>query len=454
MKMADEWNTVSSDYNDGDFTFDLANGSDDRDHITDFHTAKLCVKCRTMAKMAKGPAGTDSGACLTPGCPGYTGHAPSPRVRHAPVDSHYDDDESSDDVPLLFSNCSPSLSAGSSQELADVDHCHVAEPRREVTVKARRQLSIACVLCLFFVIGEVLGGHFSNSLAIMTDAAHMFSDFASFGVSLFVLWLSDKKPKKTMTFGYYRAEALGALFTVVILIYVTGILLYMSIQRIISLDFEIKDDAMMAVAGSAVVFNIILGIILHGICKVPHSHGGGGHGHAHLDHHDHDDQETSKHINIRAALIHVFGDLLQSVGVLISSVIIKIFPGCKVADPICTIIFSIIVLCTTTVIIRDSVKILIEGTPKHINYDTIHEDLLKVNNVYRLHNLHIWSLTMDRVVLSVHLAVSPEADKEQVIHDTNRLLRSKYRINKTTIQVELYKSQVMSSCRQCQPILA
>ena len=77
-----------------------------------------------------------------------------------------------------------------------------------------------------------------------------------------------------------------------------------------------------------------------------------------------------------------------------------------------------------------------------------------MNNVYRLHNLHIWSLTMDRVVLSVHLAVSPEADKEQVIHDTNRLLRSKYRINKSTIQVELYKSQVMSSCQQCQPILA
>jgi len=480
--MGDEWNTVSSDFNDGDFTFNLANGTDshgDNNHNhgdtnlpniaytaphmlpTDLHNSKFCVKCRTMAKMAVGPAGgSDGGSCLTPGCPGYTGHAPSPRVRHAPLESSYDDDESSDDVPLLFSNCSPSLSAGSSQELADVDHCHVAEPRREVTVKARRQLSIACVLCLFFVIGEVLGGHFSNSLAIMTDAAHMFSDFASFGVSLFVLWLSDKKPRKSMTFGYYRAEAMGALFTVVILIYVTGILLYMSIQRIITQDFEIVEDAMMAVAGCAILFNILLGSILHGCLKVPHSHshggggGGGSHGHSHHSHDgEHEDQDSSKHINIRAALIHVFGDLLQSVGVLISSIIIKIFPGCKVADPICTIIFSIIVLCTTTIIIRDSVKILIEGSPKHISYDSVHEDLLKVNNVYRLHNLHIWSLTMDRVVLSVHLAVSPEADKEQVIHDTNRLLRSKYRINKSTIQVELYKAQVMSSCLQCQPLL-
>lgn len=469
--MGDEWNSVSSDFNDGDFTFNLANETDQHvdtganngdsaPHMlpTDLHNSRFCVKCRTMAKMAVGPAGSEGGCCLTPGCPGYTGHAPSPRVRHAPIENHYDDDESSDDVPLLFSNCSPSLSVGSSQELADVDHCHVAEQRREVTVKARRQLSIACVLTLFFVIGEVLGGYFSNSLAIITDAAHMFSDFASFGVSLFVLWLSDKKPKKSMTFGYYRAEALGALFTVVILIYVTGILLYESIQRIRTLDFDINDDAMMAVAGSAVVFNIILGVILHGICKVPHSHshgGGGGsnHGHSHHDHGEHEDQDSSKHINIRAALIHVFGDLLQSVGVLISSIIIKIFPECKIADPICTIIFSLIVLCTTSIIIRDSVRILIEGTPKHINYDSVHEDLLKVKNVYRLHNLHIWSLTMDRVVLSVHLAVSPEADKEQVICDTNRLLRSKYRINKTTIQVELYKAQVMSSCRQCQPLL-
>ena len=233
----------------------------------------------------------------------------------------------------------------------------------------------------------------------------------------------------------------------------------MAVHRIYSGDYDIDHDTMMGVAGAAVVFNIILGLCLHGVCQLPHghSHGGGGGHHGHLEHGQEEGEEGApgKHINIRAALIHVLGDLLQSVGVLISSILIKVFgKSCQIADPICTLIFSVIVFATTTVIIRDTVRILAEGLPKHINYDKVEADLLNVNNVYKLHSLHIWSLTMDRVVLSVHLAVSPNVDKEAVIHEANKLLRTKYRIHKTTIQVDEYNSQVMNSCDQCQPLTA
>merc|ERR1719410_1613402 len=125
----------------------------------------------------------------------------------------------------------------------------------------------------------------------------MFSDLASFGVSLLVLYVSERKATKNMTFGYHRAEALGAMATLCIIWYVTGILVYLAVRRIHDNDFEIHETAMVVVASCAVVFNILLGLILHGVCGLGHghSHGAGG---------------DTKHINIRAAAIHVLGDLL------------------------------------------------------------------------------------------------------------------------------------------------
>ena len=248
---------------------------------------------------------------------------------------HYD---SSDDAPLLFSARSlPSLQLHSSQELELQDNCHCRGPKRDTSVKARKQLCIATVLCAIFVTGEVVGGYLSGSLAIMGDAAHMFSDLASFGVSLLVLWISDKKPTKSMTFGYHRAEALGALATLCIVWYVTGILVYLAVRRLHDQDFEIHDTTMLIVATAAVAFNILLGFTLHGACGLHgHHHGHGGHQHG---------DSVGHHLNIRAALIHVLGDLLQSVGVLISSLLIIFFgESYKIADPICTLIFAVIVV--------------------------------------------------------------------------------------------------------------
>ena len=200
-----------------------------------------------------------------------------------PYSAHYDDDNVEDSMPLLIGDL-PNTTM--SLEAADYkDHCHVSDCERDTSKQASRRLAVACVLCFLFVIGEMLGGYYSGSLAIMTDAAHMFSDFASFGVSLFAIWLSGRKPRKSMTYGFYRAEALGALATVVIIWYVTGILVYLAIGRISSGDYEIHDNAMVAVASVAVVFNITLGLCLHGVCLSGftgfhgHSHGRSGHGH-------------------------------------------------------------------------------------------------------------------------------------------------------------------------------
>ena len=292
-----------------------------------------------------------------------------------------DPEDTSDDMPLLFSPAG-AASPGTGHASSDLElqeHCHGLEPVRDSGKVARRQLALATLLCTVFVTGEVVGGWVSGSLAIMSDAAHMFSDLASFGVSLLVLYVSERKATKKMTFGYHRAEALGALATLCIIWYVTGILVYLAVRRIHDNDFEIHETAMVVVASCAVVFNILLGLILHGVCGLGHGHShGGGHGHGH----GHGAGGDTKHINIRAAAIHVLGDLLQSIGVLISSVLIKCFgPEFKIADPICTLVFAVIVVVTTFTVLRDTLAILLEGAPPGLKYDVVATDLASIGDV-------------------------------------------------------------------------
>merc|ERR1712129_285268 len=137
----------------------------------------------------------------------------------------------------------------------------------------------------------------------------------------------------------------------------------------------------------------------------------GEHEHADSDGHSHD----SSNINLRAAAIHVIGDFIQSVGVLIAALIIYFKPEYKIADPICTFIFSTLVMATTVPIIKDIFYVLMEALPPHINYDDIINDLCAINNVKRAHSLHIWCLTMEKFSLSVHLVAEPNVDSQQIL---------------------------------------
>ena len=248
----------------------------------------------------------------------------------------------------------------------------------------------------------------------------------------------------------------------------TGVLVYLAAHRISTGDFEVDPIPMMAVAASAVLFNIVLGFVLHGVPH-SHSHGGGGGGgsraHSHLHHDndgsggesgDHKHSSDAEHLNVRAAMIHVLGDLIQSVGVLISSILIYVDPGLKMADPVCTVIFSFIVFCTTVNVVRDTVRILMEGCPKSVSFDDVMSDLMNLLDVVLVHDLRIWSLTTDKNAVSVHLAVNASAESgnsEKVLQAATKLLKDKHDIHVVTVQVELYKPQVMNTCESCQPLI-
>ncbi|KAM5248623.1 proton-coupled zinc antiporter SLC30A2 [Ctenodactylus gundi] len=315
--------------------------------------------------------------------------------------------------------------------------CH-SDPKKE---RARRQLCVASAICLVFMIGEVIGGYLAHSLAIMTDAAHLLTDFASMLISLFSLWVSSRPATKTMNFGWQRAEILGALFSVLSIWVVTGVLLYLAVERLISGDYEINGGTMLITSGCAVAVNIIMGLILH--------QSGHGHGHGHGHSHDDTNQQQQQNPSVRAAFIHVIGDFLQSLGVLVAAYIVYFKPEYKYVDPICTFFFSILVLGTTLTILRDVILVLMEGTPKGVDFTAVRELLLSVEGVEALHSLHIWALTVAQPVLSVHIAIAQNADAQAVLMAASTRLQGKFHFHTMTIQIENY-SEDMKDCQACQ----
>ncbi|KAM4796012.1 proton-coupled zinc antiporter SLC30A2 [Rhinophrynus dorsalis] len=325
-------------------------------------------------------------------------------------------------------------------------HCHSNRTQEDWYIKekekARRKLYMASVICLLFMIGEVIGGYLAHSLAIMTDAAHLLTDFASMMISLFALWMSSRPATKTMNFGWHRAEILGALLSVLSIWVVTGVLVYLAVERLISGHFEIHGEAMLITSACAVAVNIIMGVTLHQTGH-GHSHGAGS-SHSH----SHNSREQSNP-SVRAAFIHVLGDLLQSVGVLVAAYIIYFMPEYKIIDPICTFLFSVLVLITTLTILRDVLLVLMEGTPKGVDFNLVKDTLLAINGVKALHSLHIWALTVSQPVLSVHIAINENANSQMVLQEASSQLENKFHFHTTTIQIENY-SDDMRDCQECQ----
>uniref|UniRef100_A0AAZ1X542 Proton-coupled zinc antiporter SLC30A8 n=1 Tax=Oreochromis aureus TaxID=47969 RepID=A0AAZ1X542_OREAU len=357
----------------------------------------------------------------------------------------------------------------------NIKHCHDnsrAQEDRETERKvARKRLYLVSVICLIFMIGEILGGYFAGSLAVMTDAAHLLVDLTSFIISLLSLWLSSRPATHKLSYGWHRAEILGALLSVFTIWLVTGVLVYLAVERLISDDYTIEGDIMLITSGCAVVANIIMAAALnqsgHG-----HSHGGlsfHGHGHSHKKGRDKNQISNSTHSNddctdveqnhgrraqqanasVRAAFVHVLGDLLQSISVLVSAIIIFFKPEYKIADPICTFVFSILVLCTTFTILRDILLVLMEGTPSGVKYGEVRDGLLAVKGVTAVHNLHIWALTVNQAVLSAHVAIDESVDAQTVLREMTQACFASYKFHSVTIQMER-QADLKPGCTLCE----
>nr|AAY46198.1 heavy metal transporter [Noccaea caerulescens] len=344
-----------------------------------------------------------------------------------------------------------------------------------------RKLCIAVVLCLVFMSVEIVGGIKANSLAIMTDAAHLLSDVAAFAISLFALWAAGWEATPRQTYGFFRIEILGALVSIQLIWLLTGILVYEAISRLLTETSEVNGFLMFAVATFGLLVNIIMAVMLghdHG-----HSH---GHGHDHENHshgvtvtthdhdpthdhdhdHDHDDghghshgednqdeahgdvteqllekpkqekEKKKRNINLQGAYLHVLGDSIQSVGVMIGGAAIWYNPKWKIIDLICTLAFSVIVLGTTINMIRNILEVLMESTPREIDATKLEKGLLEMEEVVAVHELHIWAITVGKVLLACHVNVTPQADADMVLNKVVDYIRREYNISHVTVQIE------------------
>ncbi|XP_032669902.1 zinc transporter 2-like isoform X2 [Odontomachus brunneus] len=331
------------------------------------------------------------------------------------------------------------------------DHCH-RERNEDIDKKARKKLWLASALCVVFMIAEIVGGVLSNSLAIATDAAHLLTDFASFMISLFSIWVAGRPATRKMPFGWYRAEVIGALTSVLLIWVVTGILFYLAIERIVNKDFELDATVMLITSAVGVAVNLVMGLSLH---QHGHAHGGG---HSHSGEHSHngnkdvenhdDDAKEQRNINVRAAFIHVLGDFIQSIGVFIAALVIYFKPSWSIVDPICTFLFSILVMLTTVAIIKDVMNVLMEGIPKGFEYSHVENTFMQIDGVVKVHNLRIWALSLDKTALSAHLAIKPGTSPQNILRTATRNIHDKYEFFEMTLQIEEFNER-MENCKQC-----
>ncbi len=254
---------------------------------------------------------------------------------------------------------------------------------------------------------EFIGGFLTNSLALMADAGHMMGDVVALTISLFVTWIITKPASSEKTYGYYRMEVLAALINGLLLAVIAFFIVHEAFQRFDSPP-EVKAPLMIVIALGGLVLNVIGIILLHSSSK--------------------------ENLNIKGAFLHLIGDLLGSVGALLAGIIIYIWGIC-IVDPIISFIIAGLILNSAIKLIMESSNILLEGSPSHVDVNKINNAILNLPEVIRIHDLHVWSISSQRVALSIHI-VSDHPIPTTVLHKVDNLLRTDFDIDHLTIQVE------------------
>ncbi|MGD0781047.1 MAG: cation diffusion facilitator family transporter [Dehalococcoidales bacterium] len=285
---------------------------------------------------------------------------------------------------------------------------HREEEHRDIS--ASQPLKITLGLVLIIMVAEILGGLFSNSLALLSDAGHMFTDALALGLSLFAMHLARRPATATKTFGYHRAEIMAALANGSVLILVSAIIFYEAYQRF-QQEPAIKGPLMLIVAGIGLAANIIGLLLLR--------------------------QDSRKSINIKAAFWHIIGDTMSSVGVIIAGVIIQI-TGWTIADPILAVVIGIVILWGAVRIVKESVDILLESVPPHVEMEKVAEAVKKVSGVEDLHEVHIWTITSGIYALSAHLRITDRrvSQCDEILTKVNEVLAHDFNITHATLQME------------------
>lgn len=259
-----------------------------------------------------------------------------------------------------------------------------------------------------FMLAEAVGGYFTNSLALMADAAHMVTDVAALALSLFAVWITTRPATPRKTYGFYRVEILAALVNGVSLVVIALGILYYAHRRLLEPP-EINALPMMLIAIIGLMANLACAYLLA--------------------------RTRSSNLNVRGALLHVLADALGSVGAILAGMAMLLW-NWYLADALISMLVAFLILYSSWRLLKDSVDILLEGTPAHINIESMARELCTVEGVASIHDLHVWTITSGMLSMSCHAVVEGECNRHELLRRLNLLLRRQFSIEHSTIQLE------------------
>jgi len=268
-------------------------------------------------------------------------------------------------------------------------------------------------LTSFYLIAEVVGGFLTKSLALIADAGHMLTDVAGLFLALLAIWFADRPATPKRTYGYYRVEILAALTNAIILIGISLYVLYEAYQRFRHPSI-IASRGMLVIASIGLVINIIGVLILR--------------------------KDSSKSLNLKGAYFEVLSDMITSIGVIISALIIWL-TGWSYADSLISLGIGLFIFPRTWILLRDTIQILLEGTPASIDSDQVRDSLAALPEVAGVHDLHIWSLASKVYSMSVHILYRPEFSAHALLQKIQGQMKKDFHITHLTVQLEQEKCE-------------
>ena len=275
------------------------------------------------------------------------------------------------------------------------------------TALQQSRLRSVLVLTGIFMLVEAVGGWLSGSLALLADAGHMLTDVGALALSLLTAWIAQRPPDDSKTYGYLRWEILAALLNGAVLLVVSGLIVWEAVGRLQSPE-PLSGGVMLVVAIGGLVVNAISAAVLHPV----HSHS----------------------LNARGAYLHVLGDLFGSVGTVVAAIIVQT-TGWLAADPIASILVTLLVVRSAWNLVREAVNVLLEATPAHISLGRVREGLQSIRGIESVHDLHVWTVTSGMVAMSAHAVVREPGENQNVLEAAVAAMRG-LGISHVTLQVE------------------
>jgi cobalt-zinc-cadmium efflux system protein len=291
----------------------------------------------------------------------------------------------------------------------------------------QRNLLIVLSITAVVMIAEIVGGLLANSLALLSDAGHMLTDILALGLSIVALRFAQRPPTASKTFGFYRLEILAAFFNGMLLFFISFYIFYEAYDRLAHPE-EIKGLVMLVVAAIGILANGAGIVILK--------------------------KSALRNLNVRSAFFHIVGDTISSGGVIVGGLLI-LFTGWYLVDSLIGVFIGMLILRGAYSLLRESIDIFLEATPKDVNVEKMLDDLRKIEGVKEIHHLHLWTITSGIYAMSAHVLIEDllVSRSAQILQEIESLLQGKYDMEHTTIQFEsescgddLLKDTVSQEC--------